>query len=233
MNRYRIAFYLLVATLAIFIIRVAYIYAPDFLRSNFLLALTTFFVGGFAIYLYKRQKYDYKKDSANIILMEIRNAEKIIDSIKEGQPIDSNVVLLPTNSWVKNGYIFINDLDGDQLTLINKFYNQCTLIDKALSQLSLSVQLEQKSNHIHKNLVELASEITRSYTIPLDDVTSDTVKKIFLIRKQNFLNIIEKDGYAFFPAGPRNEIQNALNRIEKVTTSMAGDKLKKIANLTQ
>lgn len=215
----------------ILILLLLYSYSPLVLESNFFVALITFFVGSFVIYLYIKQKIDYKRDAASIILMEIRNAEKTIDSIKAGQVITSNIVLLPTNNWTRNNYLFIDNLDRDDLDLVNNFYNQCALIDKSLAQLNIASQLEQKSNHIHKKLVEIAHDLTRAYSVDIKGTDLNNIKTAFDIQKNNFLKIIESEGHVFSPGSPISEIQNALSKIEKITTSTAGDKLKKIASL--
>ena len=107
-------------------------------NSNFFIAIIALIVGGFAIGLYIVQKKDYKRDVANIILMEIRRAERVSDQIKlSGIRISENMEnLLPTNNWVGNNYLFIRDLDRDELDLVNNFYNQCSIIDSSLSQMS-------------------------------------------------------------------------------------------------
>lgn len=194
-------------------------------NSNLFLAATAFLVGTFAIYLYISQKNNYKQDAANIILMEIRHAESIIDQIKKSESIEASQILLPTNNWSKYNYLFIKDLDRDELDLVNNFYNQCELINKSLSQLSISSQLEQKSNAIHSALVQLAMEESK---LSADDNVNRTN---FNYKKERFLNIIHFDGYAFQPDLPRNKIIKTLICIDKITTSSAGNKLKRIAKL--
>ena len=64
------------------------------LNSNFFIALTTLLVGSFAIFLYLKRKNDFKREAANILLMEIRNAEQMIDKyINGGVSIGVNVEL--------------------------------------------------------------------------------------------------------------------------------------------
>src|SRR3989338_5693965 len=52
-------------------------------KSNLYTAIATFVVGCFAIWLYIRQKVEQKRDAANVILAEIRYAEKLIDQFKD------------------------------------------------------------------------------------------------------------------------------------------------------
>ena len=201
----------------------------DFLSSDLLAALATLIVGGVAIYLYIRQKRDYKRDAANILLMEIRSAEKLISSAKQGTPLSADTPLLPTNNWVKNNYLFIKNLDRDELDLINNFYNQCGIIDKSLYQLSIANQLEQKSNWIQGKLVDMAFDSIHNISLVLGGTDLDSVRSQYNIQRNNFLNIISHEGYVFSPDNPREELNKALNNIQMITTSSVGSKLKKIA----
>lgn len=189
------------------------------LDSSFFIALITLLVGSFAIGLYITQKRDYKRDSASIILMEIRHAEQVIDRMKASGIEISNAthILLPTNNWAKYNYLFIKDLDRDELDLINNFYNQCSVIDNALSQMSISKQLEQKGSYIHNILVLIAK---------------DAISKAdFDNKKNNFLELIQKETYVFRPNAPITTIIQGLNSLAGITTSTAGNKLKKIARI--
>lgn len=202
-----------------------YVFFPDVLLSNYFVALITFFVGTFVIYLYITQKDDHKRDAANIVLMELRHAENIIDQIKSSEIVETSQVLLPTNNWTKYNYLFIGDLDRDELDLINNLYNQCELIDKSVAQMSISTQLEQKANHIHKAIVSLAMEESKLYP------TEEGALRGFNEKKEKFLKVIHSDGYTFRPADPQSRIIKSLLNIQKITTSSAGNILKKIAKL--
>lgn len=192
-----------------------------FFDSNFFVAVIAAIVGTSAIYLYITQKNDKKRDAANIVLMEIRHAEKMIDQIRGGGTIEMLQTLLLTNKWSKYNYLFIEDLDRDELDLINNFYNQCSLIDNSLTQLSISYQLKQKSDHIHNALADLA----------IEEIKLSGNLETFQIKAQKFLQIMENFGYKFNPLDPQQKIISALGNIQKITTSPAGNTLKKIAKL--
>jgi len=196
-----------------------YLYVPGIVNSNFFMAFVTFLVGSFVIYLYIKQKNDYKRDAASIILMEIRHAEKVVERMKmSGITVSVSIdSILPTNNWSKYNYLFIKDFDQDELELINNFYNQCSLIDNALMQINLSRQLEQKANYIHQSLVQMAR-----------DSISDAD---FENKKNQFLPRIEKESYVFKPRAPLDEIVKGLNNLRFVTTTTAGEKMKRIARI--
>lgn len=190
-----------------------------FFNSNFFIALITLLVGSFAIYLYIKQKRDYKRDAANIILMEIRYAEKTINDMKiNGVVISLNMEsLLPSNSWFKYNHLFIKNFDRDELDLVNNFYNQCSTIDSALMQLSVSKQIEQKSGFIQQGLIQIAKDA-------ISEADYDNKKK-------NFLKIIEKEPYVFPPGAPIKTIKKGLSNLATITTTTVGSKLKRIAKI--
>lgn len=109
----------------------------NFLNSNFFIALVTFCVGSFAIYLYVKQKRDYKRDAAKLILQEIRYAEQKIRKYREVRKYKLYDRLLPTNSWNDNIHLFIKDLKEVQnLDLISDFYAKASYIDTIIATIS-------------------------------------------------------------------------------------------------
>jgi len=113
----------------------------SFLNSNFFLALTTLVVGGFAIYLYLKQKEDRKRDAAKLILQEIRYAEQKIRKYREVKSYKLYDKLLPTNSWNDNIHLFIKELKETEIDLISDFYAKASYIDTLINIIS-----QQKNN---------------------------------------------------------------------------------------
>ena len=74
----------------------------EFFNSSFFIGLITLIVGSVAILIYITQKIDQKRDAANIILMEIRYAEKLIEKFSSGSVVlDFQTRMIPTNNWYK------------------------------------------------------------------------------------------------------------------------------------
>lgn len=113
----------------------------NFFNSEFFIALITLFVGGFAIYLYKKQKKDYKRNAARLILQEIRYAEQKIRRYREVKNYKLYDKLLPTNSWNDNIHLFIKELKETQIDLISDFYAKTSYIDTLIATIS-----RQKNN---------------------------------------------------------------------------------------
>lgn len=107
------------------------------LDSNFFVALVTLLVGSFAIFLYIKQKIDYKRDAAKLILQEIRYAEQKIRKYREVKSYRLYDRLLPKNSWNDNIHLFIKDLRETQnVDLISDFYAKITYIDTLIDTIS-------------------------------------------------------------------------------------------------
>lgn len=199
----------------------------DLLNSNFLSVIATIFAALAAYIIWIFQKRSDKRDIAQIILMEIRNAEKNIISMNGNKILNPDIILLPTNNWVRKNYLFINDLDTDEFDLINNFYNKCSLIDKSLSQLDTGIQLDQKSNHIQNKL----SEIALNVILEMNGAELVQIRKEFNKRRDIFLEIIEREPHVVSWDSPKSKTIETISKIEKITTSTAGTKLKKIAQL--
>lgn len=121
----------------------------NFFNSSFFTSFTTIIVGGFAIYLYLKQKTDHRRDAARLILQEIRYAEQQIRNFKEFGEYRLSDKLLPTNNWNKNIHLFIKDLKETEIDLISKFYSKASYIDIVISKIS-----DQK----HESVIDTSSK---------------------------------------------------------------------------
>ncbi|MBU0648938.1 hypothetical protein KJ969_02450 [Patescibacteria group bacterium] len=104
------------------------------------IGVITLAVGGFAIYLYLKQRRDYKRDAAALILQEIRYAEQQVANARSSSQGEEeyplSVKLLPTNSWYKNIHLFVNDFKQPQIDAISRFYADVEYIDLIIKTIS-------------------------------------------------------------------------------------------------
>ena len=132
----------------------------QFLNDN--IGLVTFIVGFLAIYLYVKQKADRKRDTARLILQEIRYAEQQIrNSGRGGRGYSLSSRLLPTNSWDDNIHIFINNLKETDIDMISEFYSQAAYIDSLIVERSKQ-KLNQKFSVQPVNPVEQSAPLKPS-----------------------------------------------------------------------
>ena len=101
------------------------------------IGLITLIVGFFVFVIYKKQKAEYKRDAAMLILQEIRYAEQQLRIAKDhNYEYHLFYQLLPTNSWNQNINLFIKNLKESEIDLISKFYSQTSYIDKVIETIS-------------------------------------------------------------------------------------------------
>ncbi len=100
------------------------------------IGLVTLVVGGFAIFLYLKQKRDYKSDSANLIVQEIRYAEQQIRNYRDSKSYPLSSTILPSNSWHKNINLFVNNLNESDIDIISRFYSQANYIGILINKIS-------------------------------------------------------------------------------------------------
>src|SRR5690606_44674 len=88
--------------------------------------------GAFIIYFIRRR--DHKKDAANIVLLEVKNAERNLEEARKTYEdakqknaaaivFPEKLRLMPTESWTKYKYLFVRDLSPEQWDEVSKFYD--------------------------------------------------------------------------------------------------------------
>jgi len=162
-------------------------YIQSFLNIN--IGVITFSVGFFAIYLYAKQKKDYKREAAYLILQEIRYAEKQIRKYKEFNQYKLWDRLLPTNSWNKNINLFVKDLKETDIDLISDFYAKSAYVDIMIRKISdwktqplkpipIQTSLQQPSITAQQ---DVNSQVPNNqFLLPLDPMqkTQDILKEV-------------------------------------------------------
>lgn len=199
-------------------------YHSSFLEifASFSGAIATFLSVLAVIGVYYWQLKKEKRDAARILLMEIRNAEKSITDIKNIKGVAETTFVMPVNSWFKFQHHFVADLDSDELVLVNDFYNLCALIQKEVDILKslLPISNEAKIKLTQEKLLELAEKYS-----------SD--KKEYEKHKKAILTdcfFLEKEWYV--PSLPEYRILQHIPNIRYITTSSCGEKMKRIAKIS-
>jgi hypothetical protein len=211
------------------------------INFNFYLSITTVLVGLFAIYLYIQQKEDTKKDAANIILVEIQNAERVLTQIApsiKSNPIvlPSDKFLLPNNSWNQYKYLFVKDLDRDEWDTITQFYNNCKLYDEAV--LYNNSLFQKNEEQIRINMLRASADYLKEYirdNTKNNEDEKEKFEKETLKKAKDFhnkyLNMPESLSY-YSPQKPLNDGKNAFESIKNnISQTSVGVKLKKLSGL--
>lgn len=221
----------------------------NFFDSSFFLALTTLVIGFVALIVYRKQKIDKKKDAANIILLEIKDAEKHLLQAKETiikqEFLPEAIFAMRASNWEKYSYLFVRDFTDEEWDLVNTFYEKCKLYDEALQYDNSFYRnnVEQARVNLHKVL----SEYTKTYIEELriaSKIMGDKEKKDAIQEADDkyhaLLNefgdkfmteVWGTDPYAYTPDKPFRDGRTIISTIKlDLSTSTIGIKLERIIN---
>ncbi len=207
------------------------------LNSNFFVGLITLIAGSVAFYLYTKQRADSKIDAANIVLLEIQNAERILGQVAESVRGGSlpNKLLLPTESWSKYKYLFVRDFDRDEWDAISEFYSGCELYDEAVRYNSSLFQKNEEQ--IRVNMLRAPADYIREYidsdlTVDIEEANRRLHQAFEKGMKFQELYLSRAGSLLYSPQKPLNDAKQSfesLNRTLSQTT--IGTKLKRMAKV--
>ena len=197
--------------------------------------VTTLATGLIAIRVYKNQKEDEKVNAATSILFEIRNAEDQVSIISEKMHSNTTQDLpsvLPANSWRKFSHLFAKDFDGDELKLMNGFYNACENIEDLVSNHNnfVWIAIEEKARVAQRALADIHLEYQRDIARGGKDSIEANQKK-FEAEKSAVTKFYGDEGYVYTPSKTLNGLKFQIDKVQKITPSTCGAKLKKLAEV--
>jgi len=207
-----------------------------FLNSSFFIAIVTLVAGLIAYWLYRKRNKDNKKDAANILLLEIQNAERLLRVAKERMQKDGVVVdsayVMPTESWSKYKYLFVRDFDRDEWDTISTFYDKCHLYDEAVSHKSAA--FKNNEAEIRANIHRITSTYIKEL---VDDGLTEDAKTATLSKIDTFQDeylALRSDLTLYQPNKPINDAKSLLEGVnDNLSQTAVGTHLKKLANLKQ
>lgn len=187
--------------------------------SNFFTGLATILTGVVAYLVYIKQKRDNKQKIARVIYIEVKDCENIFTLVKRSGVVNlSNIRKLPiTNSWDKNKYLFANDFDDSEISMIDIFFGECKL---------LNWEFEEAYN-LPSFWKEKSRIVAEKHAIYSEE--SDTNNQYE--SRKNKLKMFEADDYFWQPNFPLKQIIERIKNIDNISTTVTGAKLKRIAQL--
>ncbi len=201
------------------------------LFAGVLAGASTLGTGWFAIRVFKLQKLDEKVNAAVSILFEIRNAEEKLEILREQLNSENSIDLpsvLPVNSWIKYSHLFAKDFDGDELKLMNNFYNSCSSVEDLVNRQNnfIWVATEQRAKTAQKLLGDIHIEFQRDVSGGMN--TTDAKTK-FDNERAGITQFYGDEGYFYAPKKTIEGLKFEITKFQKVTTTTCGAKLKKLA----
>lgn len=197
-------------------------------NSDWFGGLATILTGAVAIIIYFRQKNDSKVQAARVLLTEIRTAEDRLEELRD-KFNDTGAVdlpnVFPTKSWKNYSHLFVSDFDQDELKLISSFYDYGELVEDFAKRYNdfFWIHTEERARVAQTIMGGIVNE---SYSMPFDERPAHIINK-----RDYFSRAFDDYNAVYTPVKISNEIRSYLTKIEKITTSSCGLKLKKIAKL--
>lgn len=183
------------------------------------LGLITLLGGGTAIALYIKQKREYKRDVAKLILQEIRYAEQQIRVAREHDHVfQLPLELLPTNTWYQNIHLFIKEIKETEIDLISNFYSRASYIDTVIKTIS-----QYKNNQ--KIMLEPPAPITLQHPQQTIDVSQPTGGQMIVQSQQPTIVGIQQT----FRLAAEDLLKLVSSKIEFIYNTPAIDKLRSIS----
>ncbi len=196
--------------------------------GTYFAGFATILTGFIAWLVYLSQKADQKVNAARIIISEIRTAERNIDEIsnliQRGQKDFPNV--LKESNWKKFAHLFAQDFDQDELDSINNFFNLCEIIQEAAKRDNEYFWLttENISKESQRKFVDLVEKSVNGKTFKLDKPKLDKLRVAIV-------DFYTNNPFLYAPKKTQMTLTTYIQKVQKLSTSSVGIKLKKIAKL--
>lgn len=197
--------------------------ATTFFNSNFFVALSTIITVAGAVWAYKLQKIQEKRQIARLLVSEIRKAEIGIEKLVEhASDVEFPVItVLPQNSWNEYSHLFTGDFNQDDSIQINNFYDIAREIEYIVRRGNkidrFLIQVEQRSGAIQSTIMNLLAASP-------DDKAAAT-------NFENFKKRIDIGKYHYAPTGFQSDLNELLRNYRPILETHAGTILKKVAKL--
>lgn len=216
-------------------------FLKNFITSALFIPLVTLVVGSTAIIIYSKTKDDFKKDAANIVLLEIQNAERALKQVTESvnaefPTLPQNIFLMQTESWSKYRYLFVRDFDWNEWNEVTDFYDKAQLYDKAVTYNNSFFQKneEQIRYNIQRTLSDYAMDYTNKVSALKDKDAIEKQQKAYIAKIKQYIDrYMAKDSiYLYAPNKPIADAKLILTIMNKnISLSTIGIKLKELAGI--
>ena len=175
-------------------------------------------IGLVALLVYWLSKRHEKKSAAAIIVMDIRNAEQVVQSIKDRNLIDRSMkAILYENNWAKYKHLFANNLSYDDFLLLNKFFDSCEEISDA----------RRRMKDIFYASANRKASLMQEKIFAIPNILSEEGQK----ERNNVVNWINNETIEFTPLDPIQRVRQNVDLMGTLTNTMVFQKLKKYAGI--
>lgn len=214
--------------------------SENFFYSNLFIAIVTFVVGSFGVYLYYRRRRDEKRRIAKIILLEIENAQIQLKDAKQqvlgkpDDPLPEHLYVMPTDTWNQNKHLFIKNFKPTQWNAINQFYDLCHVFDEAIKH--NDARFGEQEKELRKNVHKATYSYTMKYSERIREAsTEDERERIineFFKKRNSAVKMLTSSEYVFIytPAKQNQIVNNCLTNIDvNLSLGSVGQRFEKLS----
>lgn len=177
-----------------------------------------------AYVIYLNSKKDELQNATRIIILEIRESERIIKNLSDiknagGMYPDDLIKVTPFKGWAKYSHMFIQKMNNDEYDQVSEYFKKCEILEKFLEKnhnffwITTEERARQKEIMGAKLAIEF-SELSNE----------DFKKKVDTLSQLYFSNTT-----LYSPAGIATQIDRILNSISLITPTPTWNKIKRIA----
>jgi hypothetical protein len=231
-------------------------YLNPFLNSSFFLAFSTVLVAAAAYWLYKRQQKDNLRTAAYIIYLEIEKGEQLLKDAEEtltqyrvrkgsSTEIDADAMfpsklqVMRTDSWNHYRPMLSRRLSVTNLNKIDEFYNNCRLLDEALTYIDAGFSRNESEVRVNafRMVAQYMDDLLKSVkTNPSSNAaTSRANQKIADLNKER-LDAFKSSfptSYSYIPIKPYQDAEYYASLLvgRSLINSPLGQALKQLAGV--
>lgn len=203
------------------------------LNSNGLQTLGALVVGGFIFIQYRINKRDQVKDAASLIVIELQGAMRTVKNIKKRMServLDSDVSVMPSNSWQTYRQLFAKYLDRDEWDAVEEFYNRAALLDDTITYNNQMFRNDVEQIRINKQRAAADFAIDTVNNINAE-TNREEVAEVFGGKVQIYdtLYMSKQGDMAYAPNRVIDDAQRYIENLPDILNSPALEKLKVIS----
>ena len=174
----------------------------------------TLLVGGVALAVYWLNKKHEKASAATIIIMDIRHAESVVQSILEKDLVDmSTKDVLSENNWSKYKHLFANNFSQDDFAAFNRFFEGCVEMSDARMRL----------REVFYTTINAKAYVLQDKIHSIDNLSSPEGQS----KAEQLYHDLSNGQRAFDPHEPKERMMRNLQMMGRLSNTSSFDKLKK------
>lgn len=205
-----------------------------FLDSNFFQSIVALIVGVFVFVQYRINRRDHLRDAASIIIIEIQTASRTIKSIRKrlvDRLLDSDVSVMPSDSWKENRQLFAKYLDRDEWDTIEDFYDRARLLDDVVKYNRQMFRNDVEQIRINKQRAAADFAIDTVNNIAANNMNKEDVANMFSgkVSVYDTLYMSKQGELAYTPNQVTDDAKKYIDNIPDILNSSAYVKLKSIS----